>query len=66
MAKKNVATQIKKLLERLRKSEDKTEKSKIRAKLRKLGHRGGLNLPKKKAAKKKPTKKAKKKKVKNK
>jgi len=57
MAKKNATTQIKELLGKLEKSTDQTEKRNIRSELRKLGHRGGLNKPRKKASKKK-TKKA--------
>lgn len=48
---------IKKMLIQLEKSTDKREKQKIRAKLRSLGHRGGLNRSKGKAPKKKTAKK---------
>ena len=57
MAKDN-QTQIKKLLTDLEKETDKRSKQKIRAELRRLGHRGGLNRPKTKKAKKTKKKKA--------
>ena len=55
--------QIKELLIKLGKSQDQKEKREIRKELRSLGHRGGLNRPRKKkkakVAKKKVTKKKK-------
>ena len=44
---KNSQVKIKKLLTDLEKSTGKREKHRIRASLRKLGHRGGLNRGKK-------------------
>jgi hypothetical protein len=55
MAKDN-QTQIKELLGKLEKSSDKREKQKIRSTLRSLGHRGGLNKPRKKTKKSKKKK----------
>jgi len=42
MAKQDNKTQIKELLTKLEKAQDPQEKRKIRMKLRKLGHKGGL------------------------
>lgn len=47
MVKQNKKTQIKELLVKLEKSNDPIAKRKIRSSLRKLGHKGGLNHPKK-------------------
>jgi len=59
MVKQNKKTQIKELLVKLEKSNDPVAKRKIRSDLRKLGHKGGLNHPKK-VKKVKKTKKVKK------
>jgi len=53
------AKEIQELLSKLEKGTDKREKQKIRAQLRSLGHKGGLNKPKGKKAKKKKTAKKK-------
>jgi len=48
------------LMVALKKSKDASEKKRIRANLRKLGHKGGLNLRKTKKTKKAKAKKSKK------
>ena len=60
MATKSPQARIKELLEVLGKSTDQQEKRVTRKELRSLGHKGGLNQPRKKAKKAKKTKKKKK------
>lgn len=55
---KNNQKEIKELLTQLEKAADRGKKQKIRAELRSLGHKGGLNKPKGKKVKKAKKKKA--------
>jgi len=61
MSEKESVAQIEKLLGKLKREDDPTEKRNIRAELRSLGHKGGLGegpgRPKKKVAKRKKAKK---------
>jgi len=59
MATKSKQEQIKSLLKQLESSKDQSVSRKLRKSLRSLGHKGGLNHPRKKGKKKTKAKKAK-------